>query len=366
MPIREVVESTPLVDNHAHAVEPLSRETVTESFASYFTEGDLSQENARHTLNYRAVVDLLAERFGDEDEATLLERRADVDIESYSRELLARTNTERILVDDGFPDVTPAEFAAYTDVDIRPIHRVENAAEELIPNHDSLSSFEDAFVDHLDDVLTAEFVALKTVVAYRTGLDVRRHDRDAIRGAYDAVRADWDGRIEDSVVNDHIVHLAADVAASHGVPLQFHTGFGDADAHPLFVDPTYLYEFLRAHADTPVVLLHGGYPYTRAAGYVTATLDNVFLDLSLATPFVQHGVEPLISQALELAPTSKLLYASDAFSVPELYVLAARRFRADLTSVLERLYRDGFVSERYAEDVARGILRENAVRLYDL
>src|SRR5699024_4171650 len=150
------------------------------------------------------------------------------------------------------------------------------------------------------------------------------------------------------------------------VPLQFHTGFGDADAHPRFVNPTYLYEFLKSHARTPVVLLHGSYPYTRAAGYMTSTLDNVYLDLSLATPFVQHGVEPLISQALELVPTTKLLYASDAFSVPELYVMAARRFRADLTSVLNRLHTDGFISESYAESTALRILRENAISLYDL
>lgn len=366
MSIHDVVASTPLVDNHAHAVEPLDRDRVTETFADFFTEGELAPKHARHTLNYRVALDFLAEQFGEADEATLLAHRADVDPESYSRELIDETGTETILVDDGFPDVTPEEFGAYTDADLRPIHRIENVAERLLPASESLNAFEEAFVDELDDALGGDFVALKTVIAYRTGLQVQSHERDAIRRAYDEVCRNWDGRVEQSVFNDYLVHLAADVAASHDAPLQFHTGFGDADAHPQFVNPTYLYEFLTAHAQTPVVLLHGGYPYTRAAGYVTATLDNVYLDLSLATPFVQHGVEPLISQALELAPTTKLLYGSDAFSVPELYVLAARRFRADLTSVLDRLHADGFISESYAESVAQGILRENAIALYDL
>lgn len=366
MSIRDVVASTPLVDNHAHAVEPLEGERITESFADYFTEGQLSPEHARHTLNYRAALDLLAEQFGDADEATLLRRRSEIDLASYSRKLIDGTDTETILVDDGFPNVALDEFDACTDADLRPIHRIENVAETLLPASESLASFEDAFVDALDDALDGKFVALKTVIAYRTGLRVRSHDRGAVRRAYDEVRRDWDGRVEHPVFNDYLVHLAAEVAAAYDAPLQFHTGFGDADAHPQFVDPTYLYEFLQASPGTPVVLLHGGYPYTRAAGYVTATLDNVYLDLSLATPFVQHGVEPLISQALELAPTTKLLYASDAFSVPELYVLAARRFRTDLSSVLERLYADGFVTETYAEDVARRILRENAASLYDL
>lgn len=366
MSIRDAIASTPLVDNHAHAVEPLKRDQITESFADYFTEGQLSPEHARHTLNYRAALDLLAERFGDEDEVTLLQRRSEVDPESYSRKLIDGTDTETILVDDGFPDVALDKFDACTAADLYPIHRIENVAETLLPISESLASFEGAFVDALDDALDEKFVALKTVVAYRTGLWLRSHDRDTIRRAYDEVRRDWDGRLEHPVFNDYIVHLAAEVAAAHDAPLQFHTGFGDADAHPRFVNPTYLYEFLQVHSSTQVVLLHGSYPYTRAAGYVTATLDNVYLDLSLATPFVQHGVEPLISQALELAPTTKLLYGSDAFSIPELYVLAARRFRADLSSVLERLHTEGFVTESYAKDIARRILRENAVSLYDL
>lgn len=366
MSIHDVVASTPLVDNHAHAVEPLDDDRIINSFANIFTEGNLASEHARHTLNYRAALDFLAEQFGDSDEATLLARRADVDLKSYSRELIDETDTETILVDDGFPDVTLDEFEAYTDAELRPIHRIENVAERLLPTSESLKAFEETFVDALDSALNADFVALKTVIAYRTGLKVRAHDRNAVQRAYDEVCQNWDGRVEHPILNDYLVHLAADVAASHDAPLQFHTGFGDADAHPQFVNPTYLYEFLESHARTPIVLLHGGYPYTRAAGYVAATLNNVYLDLSLATPFVQHGVEPLISQALELVPTKKLLYASDAFSVPELYVMAARRFRTDLASVLTRLHTNGFMSESYAESVALGILRENAISLYDL
>lgn len=99
---------------------------------------------------------------------------------------------------------------------------------------------------------------------------------------------------------------------------------------------------------------------------MTATYDNAYLDLSLAIPFIQHGCVDLLSAALELAPTTKLLYGSDAFSVPELYVLAARRIRTDLAAVLESLLENGFIDPEYAKTVAHNILRENAIRLYDL
>jgi len=99
---------------------------------------------------------------------------------------------------------------------------------------------------------------------------------------------------------------------------------------------------------------------------VTATYPNVHLDLSLAIPFTQHGAQRVLSTAMELVPTTKLLYGSDGFLTPELYVLAARRFRGALGDTLAALRADGLLTEGYAETAARQILRENAVDLYGL
>ena len=40
-----------------------------------------------------------------------------------------------------------------------------------------------------------------------------------------------------------------------GKPLQFHVGFGDRDCDLHTTNPLYLLDFLRATADTPVMLL---------------------------------------------------------------------------------------------------------------
>jgi predicted TIM-barrel fold metal-dependent hydrolase len=62
----------------------------------------------------------------------------------------------------------------------------------------------------------------------------------------------------------------------------------------------------------------------------------------------------VLEEALELAPVSKLLYASDAARTPELYLLAATWWRDALAEVLTD------------EADARLILRENALRVYGL
>lgn len=371
MGIRETVEETVLVDNHAHPVEPLDGETIQGSFAGYFTEGDLPPRDARHTLNYRAALGILAERFdadGDDgaDEDALLARRAAVDLEPYSRELIASTDTGTILVDDGYPDVSPAEFRAYTDATVHPLLRIEPVVEELIDGHSRFDAFDAAFEERVARALDGEYVGLKSIVAYRRGLNVGNPDRADARAAFGELRRDWDGRIDQPVLLDYLVHRACDLAGEREAPVQFHTGFGDPDAHPRRVDPTHLVECIEAHPETPIVLLHAGYPYVGQAGYVTATYPNVYLDLSLAVPFVQHGAERVVSTAMELAPTTKLLYGSDAFSTPELYALAARRFRDALATLLEALIEDGIVRERCAETVAENVLRGNATRLYDL
>jgi predicted TIM-barrel fold metal-dependent hydrolase len=98
----------------------------------------------------------------------------------------------------------------------------------------------------------------------------------------------------------------------------------------------------------------------REAGWLAHVYGNVYFDLSLTIPHVARPAE-MVRQALELAPVSKLLYASDAARTPELYYLAAKWWREALAEVLPEL-----LGADDAADAGRRILRENAVSLYDL
>jgi predicted TIM-barrel fold metal-dependent hydrolase len=69
----------------------------------------------------------------------------------------------------------------------------------------------------------------------------------------------------------------------------------------------------------------------------------------------------VVRQALELAPASKLLYASDASRTPELYLLAARWWRSALAEVLGAEF-----PAADAEGIGRMILRDNAHAVYAL
>jgi hypothetical protein len=141
--------------------------------------------------------------------------------------------------------------------------------------------------------------------------------------------------------------------------VQVHCGFGDSDLHLPRADPGWLKPLLERFAETPFVLLHC-YPFVREAGWLAHVYANVYFDLSLTIPHVARPAVAL-AEALELAPVSKLLYASDAARTPELYLLAATWWREALAEVLPELLRPEAV-----EDAGRKILRDNARALYRL
>ncbi len=74
----------------------------------------------------------------------------------------------------------------------------------------------------------------------------------------------------------------------------------------------------------------------------------------------------MLVQLLGLAPTSKLLYASDGFSIPELFWLGARACRAALAHVLDQLVADQLLTGAQAGTAAEQILYRNSELLYQL
>src|SRR5262249_42478563 len=156
------------------------------------------------------------------------------------------------------------------------------------------------------DARARAYVGRRTSAAYRGGLD----------------------RVSDNV----IAALEENEAARDPLPVQVHCGFGDWDLHLWRADPSYLKPLVERFADTTFVLLHC-YPFVREAGWLAHVYGSAYFDLPLPIPHVAWPAEA-VAEALELAPVSKLLYASDAARTPELYLLAATWWRDALAEVL--------------------------------
>ena len=240
----------------------------------------------------------------------------------------------------------------------RPVLRIERVAEEALGG--SLLDLREHVRGEVATARGRGYAALKTIAAYRSGLDVAPPDASAAERALLARRGRAVTRLEEKALVDLVLWeaLEANEATGDPLPVQVHAGFGDPDVLMPRADPGYLKPLVERFRATAFVLLHC-YPFVREAGWLAHVYANVFFDLSLTIPHVARPAEQ-VREALELAPVSKLLYASDALA-PELYFLAARRWREALAEVLaEALPPDE------AERAGRAVLRENALALYGL
>ena len=253
-------------------------------------------------------------------------------------------------MDDGYPP--PGEGTSWDELgelancSARPVLRIERVAEETS-------------LDGLRGEVTAArengFVGLKTIAAYRGGLDFEAF------GPSDP--SSLGGRVEGAAMRDAVTAaLEANEAAGSPLPVQVHAGFGDSDLFLPRVQPGYLKPLIERFRDTPFVLLHC-YPFVREAGWLAHVYGNVYFDLSLTIPHVSRPAE-MVRQALELAPVSKLLYSSDAHLVPELFYLGATWGRRVLGDCLDEAIRDGDLTATEADEVAEAVLRGNARRMY--
>ena len=175
-------------------------------------------------------------------------------------------------------------------------------------------------------------------------------------------------RLAHKPLNDFLVLRALDVAERQGMPVQFHTGFGDSDLDMLLVNPFHLRPVLESgrYGHVPFVLLHASYPYVRELGYLAAIYPNVWMDVGLAVPHISFEIPNLWRQTLGLTPTSKVLFSTDGTASRRSAWLAARWGRWGLGLVLDELIALGAFTPDEARAAAEQILHGNAARVYGI
>lgn len=290
-----------------------------------------------------------------------LRRREELGWREVSRRLLRKAGVGHWFVDTGYAtETSPAELGELGGGTGHEVVRVEQIAETVTA--DTPADLLDQIMDELR-TRTRHAAALKTVVAYRMGLELpaeRPSDHDALKAAEAWLRS-GQGRLTDPVLQTWLVHEAATVAAEQGLGLQFHTGFGDEDLHLTRADPACLTEFLRARRDVDVVLLHC-WPFHRNAAYLAHVFDHVSVDIGLMIPFTGARTAEVLAETLELAPFESVRYSSDGNVLPELHYLGAALWRHHFGRLLDSWIADGVLTASDAERLAWDIGARNTAR----
>jgi uncharacterized protein len=370
----------PVVDNHCHGI---TQDQTFEDLASWrraFTESTdpgMPRDHVATTSLYRRLIRTLADFLGcAPEEEAVFAARTGRDGRELASALLRAANVDTLLIDTGFPppeEVFPVpETGELGNCRAEPMLRLEILMEGLLAQHGSLTETEEALAVALEDVRGRGYVALKSIAAYRTGLDIREWTREEAEKSFREYRraaGEGSARLVHKPLLDTLLHVAFAQATRQEVPVQFHVGYGDADTDLLLGNPLYLRPVLQRpdYRGMPVVLLHECYPYTRQGGYLAAVYEQVYLDLSYGIPLLGYGeMLSFTRQALGVAPTSKLMYSSDGIGVPELHWISAIDGRRVLGEALGELAAHGELDVAGAEAAGESVLRGNAARLYRL
>ncbi len=371
----------PLADNHCHGIYHTQGPMDAPAWRRLFTESDdprMRSEHVATTLFYHRLVRKMATFFGcDPTEDAVLEARRQFDDRGLTGKLLRAAHIEVLFLDKGYPQqelvLSDAELSSVAGCRVASMLRVELVMQRLIAEHNTLPAVIDALRAELNDVRGQGYVALKSIVAYRTGLDIRTWNNDDVEAAFVEARREVQARgavrLRHKPLLDTLLHVTFEEAARQELPVQFHTGYGDTDADMLLANPLHLRAVLEEdkYRTMPVVLLHECYPYTRQGAYLATVYENAYLDLSYGIPFLGYNeMIEFTRAAFDVAPFSKLLYSSDGVGVPELHWMSALDGPRILGQVLGECVANGDLSSAAAEAAGVAVLHDNAMKLYGL
>ena len=250
------IYTTPIIDNHAHPLLIPSAQSKHPLLAITTEAHGPAMRTTRSTLSHIRAVTQLSAVLGCppvwEEVVKAIEIEKVKPHHVWERRCLE--GIETILIDDGLDG--KAETHEYTWHDkltrseCKRIVRIEKVAEEIIEELLKQSqltpeevfeglreAFEILIQDAVDD---PEIVGFKSVICYRTGLNIppRMSSKD-VRDAFEdeiarlqEERITHFKRLDGSPLNSYLVHKAAIIISrspSPRKPMQFHTGLGDND-----------------------------------------------------------------------------------------------------------------------------------------
>jgi predicted TIM-barrel fold metal-dependent hydrolase len=364
-----------VVDNHLHPYvirHEGGRYTPLDSFLG-MPGNDADALAHRDAMLYQrwALRQLAAFLGCDATPAAVAAARAEQsDERAWAERLFRDANIEALVVDTGYPrpPVDMAAFRAITPAEILTIFRIEPLIKTLVDDGVDWPEFAQRFDEAIARAIQDEgYVGLKSIIAYRTGLDIDiGYESDAAgQSGLKRARKHPNDMMVSKRLRDYLLLRTLRLAVELNVPVQIHTGIGDRDIVLGRCNPALLNPILKRepYRNAKVILIHT-YPYMAEASWMAAALPNVWMDLSEGVPFATTAVDRIFATALELAPINRILYGSDTFAGPEQIWLAAKLAKAALARVMTDLLAKDLITEDDGRVAARAIFAGNARVLY--
>lgn len=373
------LSSVAITDNHCHGLVKDVAGGDLQRFRSFFTETndeETAHEVARDSIYYKRLIKRLSQFWGIEpNEGQVLAKRQELGHDAVIRDIFGSAHIGSLVVDQGYP--APSEtfdmdlFSNLTGSSLGKLLRLELMFQDVVAENTDVKSCISAIRANLENLRDKGYVGLKSIAAYRSGLDITTWDATEVDQAFGQARRKLEEhghfRIDQKPLIDTFLYAAFEEASKQQLPVQFHVGYGDRDVDLRRASPLLLRSVLeeKDFRSMPVVLLHGSWPYFREAAYLSIMYPNVYFDLSFGIPFLSMlEMRSVATSVLSTASTSKIMYSSDGVHVPEIFWLSALDVREILTGVFKDMVDLGEISVDEGSEIGRRILSGTALKLY--
>ena len=365
------MDGVSLWDHHCHALLAETWKSDLDRLARALTEAPSTYplEDIRHSVVFHQALDLAASHLKVPNQVASIEAGlATVDYAAYCRQLFEEAGYARLFVDTGYTPIGAWSLDDMRDVlgiPVLKILRLETVAEQHLTDTADFDDWIHRYTVSVSRARDQGYVGAKSIVAYRSGLQVVPVDASLARDGFMAMRRRGETRLTDAALLNYLLYRATPLLMQQKLPLQFHTGFGDPDTDLLKGNPLLLRSYIESFVPEGhrIALLHT-YPYHREAGYLASVYPGVYADVSLALPLAASGSNRILEELLELTPLSRLLFASDSHSRPESYFLGAQFFKDGMNAFFDRVVTRHRVLPSVVETWVEAVSRRNVEALY--
>ncbi len=377
------IDTLPVIDHHCH---PFPTNRIPDEWERMWsiTLNKIPLEDIRNSTFFQMSIEEMRKYHKIEPGASYKEIMSKIkelylnDPQGYTAKLWKDANIKMIIADIGSPvtnkRLTKDEIDEFNFINssiiVERVNRIERVTDDLLEEELSFNEFAQRFIKDTEKmILDQNLIALKSIIAYKTGLGIKPLSDSDVRKGYYAYLANKSDVEAEKVIRDYTFLVGAQIASEHDIPLQVHTGAGDSPLSNMIINnPLLMFDAINDERckNTRIVMVHSGYPNVEYAAYLAGHYQNLYLDVSSMCPYFGHAIDGKLRSIFELAPFSKVLYGSDGAGIPNLFWFSAKYFKRVLAKTLNNFVAEGVLTEEYSMKAASMVLSENTKRIYNI
>lgn len=211
-------------------------------------------------------------------------------------------------------------------------------------------------------------VGVKIALAYKRNLKFENVSKERAEKIFSRLTTNSPVDAEETkALQDYLLHRILDLVDEFDLPVQIHTGLHAGNGNDITNSkPTHLVNLFTEYPGIDFLLFHGGYPYGGELGTLAKNFPNVYIDMCWTYVISPSYSERYLHEWIETVPANKILGFGGDYSFVEAVYAHSVMARQIIAKVLTAKVRDQYLTEKEASNIARMILRENAMRVFKL